>query len=306
MPPVDDTAIFELRLDALLDGVRAAGSEGTVDALVAAMLERTSVLRDGALTESGRALYRTAWVLRRRPDAERMMGQAIRVLTPLQVIDQELKGLGPVPEAGVLDLLRQHGAAPVGATVDSLRGTFRWLSSIGVVAYSLKTKTVRSLAAAPEVALAGEIQTMAAMISPKSPYLNIVRLRRILRRLEGVVWWADPHFGARALEELAEELDFSRVTAVRILSGDAENVASPRSHSDYRRFRDEMTSRGLSVEWRVDPKSSRDWHDRWISADKETWNVPPINTLLKNDYSEIVPASDTPPLVEWWERSTPR
>lgn len=301
-----DSSLFRVGLQPLLDGIRAAGTANPINDDVAELLERGGLLRNSALTESGQALYKVAWVLRLQGEAEQMMGQALRVLTPLQVIDQELRGLGPVPEAGVLDLLRQHGAVPPDASVDSLRGTFRWLSSIGVLAYSLKLKTVRSLAAAPDVALAGEIQSMAAMISPKSPYLNLVRLRRILRRLQGVVWWADPHFGARGLEELAEELDPSVVTEIRILSGDAENVVSPRSLSDYRRFRDEMSIRGIQVEWRVDGRSTRDWHDRWIADEKQTWNVPPINTLLKNDYSEIAPASERPPLQIWWERSDPR
>lgn len=304
---MDDTVIFRLTLDDLQDGVRAAGTGSPAkDPAVGLILERVSLVQKGVLTELGRALYRVAWVLRRRSEGDQMLGQALRVLTPLQVIDQELKGLGAVPEEGVLDLLRQHGAAPENATVDSLRGTFRWLNSVGVLAYSLKLKSVRSLVSAPDVALAGEVLSMAAMISPKSPYLNVVRLRRILRRLSGTVWWADPHFGARGLEELAEELEPSRVVAVRILSGDAENVVSARSMSDYRRLRDEMAMKGIDVEWRVDGRKTRDWHDRWISADNETWNVPPINTLLRNDYSEIVPASEVPPLIEWWERSTPR
>jgi hypothetical protein len=144
------------------------------------------------------------------------------------------------------------------------------------------------------------------MVSPKTPYLNVVRLRRILRPLKGVVWWADPHFGARAMEELAEELDTAAVSEVRILSGDADNVVSTRSMKDYGRFRAELANKAVSVEWRVDGRASRDWHDRWVADDTTIWNVPPINTLFKNDYSEISPASERPPLEEWWMRSKPR
>lgn len=47
-------------------------------------------------------------------------------------------------------------------------------------------------------------------------------------------------------------------------------------------------------------------HDRWLADDRVAWNVPPVNTLFKNDYSEIYPASERPPLEIWWNRSTPR
>lgn len=182
----------------------------------------------------------------------------------------------------------------------------RFSSLLGFCARKPKPKTVRSLAAAPDAALAGEIQAIAAMVSPKTPYLNVVRLRRILRTLKGVVWWADPQFGARALEELAEELDTALITEIRILSGDAENVLSERSMKDYERFCLEMSIKGVIVEWRIDGRATRDWHDRWIADDRAVWNVPPVNILFKNDYSEISPSAERPPLLDWWTRSAVR
>jgi hypothetical protein len=94
------------------------------------------------------------------------------------------------------------------------------------------------------------------MVSPKTPFLNIARLRRIIRTLTGVVWWADRHFGARALEELAEELDAERVAEVRIISGTALNVVTTRSMKDFERFREEMANKGIRSEWRADQDAS--------------------------------------------------
>lgn len=302
----DDSEVFAVTPTRLLEAVRSAASAASVEPDCAYLLARCGLIESGDLTEAGRALFKLAWVLRKSDEAQQALGQALRQLTPIQVIEQELRGLGAVPEAGVLDLLVQHRAVGPDATVEYLRPTLRWLNGVGVLVYSTKLKAVRSLAPAPDAALAGEVQAIAAMVSPRTPYLNVVRLRRILRPLKGVVWWADPHFGARALEELAEELDTSVVTEVHILSGDAENVVSPKSMKDYERFRAEMANKGVAVEWRVDGKSTRDWHDRWVADDKTAWNVPPINTLLKNDYSEISPASERPPLADWWSRSAPR
>jgi hypothetical protein len=305
-PGFEDGEVFAIAPSVLLDAVRAAASSGTIEPAAGYLLTRCGLLKDGDLTDAGRALFKLAWVLRKTDEAQQALGQALRQLTPIQVIEQELRGLGAVPEAGVLDLLRQHKAVGMDVSVDDIRPTLRWLNGVGVLVYSTKLKAVRSLAPAPDAALAGEVQAIAAMVSPKTPYLNVVRLRRILRPLKGIVWWADPHFGARALEELAEELDTSAVTEVRILSGDAENVLTAKSMKDFERFRAEMANKRVAAEWRVDGKSTRDWHDRWVADDRVAWNLPPINTLLKNDYSEISPASERPPLVDWWNRSSPR
>ncbi|MDQ6945978.1 MAG: hypothetical protein M3256_06820 [Actinomycetota bacterium] len=187
-------------------------------------------------TDAGVALFKTAWVLRHEEEARRCLGLAIRSLIPIQVLEQELLQFGAVPEEGALELLRLHRCLPPGFEVDSLRRFFRNFSSTGLLVYSSRFKTVRALEPPPDEARAGEERRLTAMVSPKTPFLNIARLRRIIRTLTGVVWWADRHFGARALEELAEELDSERVHEVRILSGTATSVLTDRSTKDFARF----------------------------------------------------------------------
>lgn len=304
---LDDSEFFAVGLPGeLLDGVRLVSTGCEPEPKAKHLLTRCGLVRANELTDAGRALFTLAWVKRDLPGAQQALGQALRQLTPIQVIEQELRGLGPVPEEGVLHLLRYHSAAPDGLTTQQMRPALRWLNTVGVLVYSTKNKTIRSLAPDPDAALAGEVSAIAAMVSPRTPYRNVVRLRRILRQLRGCVWWVDPQFGARALEELAEELDPEHVSEVRILSGDAESVLTDRSLKDFRRFQSELGNRGIGAEWRVDPKSTRDWHDRWIADDRAEWNVPPVNTLFKNDYSEILPATERPPLDDWWRRSAGR
>jgi len=301
---MDDAVILNLTADHLLEAVRSLSRGEKMSDQAGYVLSRLGLQDGGDLTDAGLALFRLAWVHRHSKDADQALGQALRQLTPLQVIEQELKGLGPVPEEGVLDLLLQHRAVPGGTTMQQLRPLFFWMNRVGVLAHSTKFKTVRSLMRDPDAALPGEVVNLAAMISPKTPFSNLVRLRRILRLMTGVVWWADPHFGARALEELVEELDVAKVTEIRLISGNAPGVVSEKSKKDLSRFVGEMGQRGIPVGWRVD--NDRDWHDRWLADDKAVWNVPPVNTLFKNDYSEILPAAERPPLQLWWDRSTPR
>jgi hypothetical protein len=121
--------------------------------------------------------------------------------------------------------------------------------------------------------------------------------------LRGTVWWADPHFGRRALEELVDELDTAAVSELRILSGDDAGVVGAKAQKDFAAFQQEMAAKGVPAEWRVD--SQRDWHDRWLVDDKNATNMPPVNTLFKGDYSEMLPSSQRPPLETWWSRSQP-
>lgn len=301
----NDAALFEVDPAELLEGIRRIGVGANLGDNVEYVLSRCGLSVGDRLTEAGTALFKTAFVAKRDDEAMILLGLALRSMTPVQVLEQELHHFGAVPEDGALDLLKLHRAVPLDLALPAARSTFRSLAKVGLVAYSSKFKTVRVLAPPPEELRAGELGRLAAMVSPKTPWMNVVRLRRIIRGLSGTVWWADRHFGARALEELAEELDPERVSAVRIISGSAENVVTSRSLRDFQRFRDEMSQRGVTASWRVDGQAG-DWHDRWLVASEGAWNMPPVNTFFKNDHSEILPTDARPPLEDWWHRAVDR
>jgi len=302
----DDSAIFITSPEDLLAGVRALGNGSKLENEdVLHILCRAGLAGAKGLTKSGEALFKTRWVIKDEAEALRGLGLALRTLIPVQVLEQELLQFGAVPEDGAVQLLRLHRAAPPDLTIEEARKTFRRLAQVGLAVYSSKYKTVRAVVPPPDELRAGELRTLAAMISPKTPFSNLARLRRILRGLKGTVWWADKHFGARALEELAEEIDSERVKEIRIVSGSAPNVLTAKSLKDFKRFQNEMLQKGLKAEWRVDDPAT-DWHDRWLVDDEGAWNVPPVNSLFKNDYSEMLPTDARPPLEDWWNRSTPR
>ena len=301
--------LFHVDQQRLLAGIKAYGTGSTPtesdvkDVLaMAGLTEETDGGLLRGLSESGIDLYRAAFVTRSDSDTDRLLGQALRSLLPIQVLAQEVGNSPAIPEDGAVALLALHRVVDADFKADDARATFRWLNDIGVVAYSRKLKTVRFIPDDPGAAKAGEVSNLGAMISPRTPYSNLVRLRRVLRQESGTVTWADQHFGARAFEELVDELDPTKVTELRIISGAA--AVSAKSFKDYERFRDEMRTKGVAVEWRVD--AIREWHDRWLIDDKTAYNVPPVNSLFANQYSEILPTSERPPVDEWWTRAIPR
>ncbi|WP_396290729.1 hypothetical protein [Curtobacterium sp. KT1] len=305
LSPDDAYLLFDTSQERMLAALKSVATDDYVDGDTTTILEDVGLIEnngDWALTPAGSALYRAAFVVRDDDATNRLLGQALRVLLPIQAIAQELGSSVTVPEQGVIDLLVLHRLLDRDFTVERARATLRWLNTLRVLVYSQKQKTVRYVADDPEAAKVGEVESLAAMISPRTPYSNVARLRRVLRVQAGVVTWADQHFGARAFEELVDELDTTKVTELRIISG--PNVVSAKNFKDYERFRDEMKLKGIAVEWRVD--ATREWHDRWLVDGKSAHNVPPVNSLFANQYSEILPTKERPPVDEWWSRATSR
>ena len=88
------------------------------------------------------------------------------------------------------------------------------------------------------------------------------------------------------------------VREVRILSGPA-NVDQRAKH-DFTRFREELSNKGIAAEWRILREFS---HDRFIINKNVCYNVPPINSLLRGQYSEISQTPNKPPFGQWWEKA---
>jgi hypothetical protein len=305
-PSEDGELLFGVEQEGLLTGIKRLGTgDRVLDEKVAHVLALTGLSADGdGLSQSGLNLYRAAFVVRDDDATDRLLGQALRALLPIQVLAQELGNAPAITEEGAVSLLALHRVVLPSFTAEAARPTLRWLNNLGVIVYSRKLKTVRFVPDDPGAAKAGEVANLSAMVSPRTPFSNVARFRKVLRIQSGVVTWADQHFGARAFEELVDELDPTKVTELRIISGSAESVLSAKSYRDYVRFQEEMATKGISVEWRVDP--TREWHDRWLVDASKVFNLPPVNSLFANQYSEILASDERPPVDEWWDRSTPR
>ncbi|MFC1947968.1 AAA-like domain-containing protein [Chloroflexota bacterium] len=155
----------------------------------------------------------------------------------------------------------------------------------------------------PELALLPEGMNSGHIISPDTPHTNIVNLRNIIRELKEYIHWIDPHFGYRAFEELNICADPDQISDIKILS--REDSISEKAKREYERFKEELTSRGIEVEWRTYPKGNLRIHDRYLIGANAIYNVPPVNSIYQGVYAEILPTSYTPPFAKWWEVASP-
>lgn len=123
-------------------------------------------------------------------------------------------------------------------------------------------------------------------LHPSRPFSNDLAIRRIVRRLEGVVFWYEQHMPGKALEILLDELQLDGIDEVRMLSGSA-NVTSKVKKS-FERFAAELESRNVACDWRVLPADrARALHARVIADDDETYEVPPLNSVLAGTVDSI-------------------
>ena len=139
-------------------------------------------------------------------------------------------------------------------------------------------------------------------VTSGTAFTSVVLVRRILREAVGTLWWVDPQFSRRALEDIAVEISDSDVDQIRIIS----RGLSPKDQRDYERFAEEMSNRNINAEWRL-THDQRLFHDRFIAFDGRTVNVPPVNLIYQRDvpYSEINESTVRPPFEEWWSKSEP-
>lgn len=249
------------------------------------------------LTDEGEA-FDTAWTIHRQAQpAVEAMTRGYGALPETSALIQGLHGRKPVPVDGALHLLARHGLASPD-DVTGFRQFLGVLNDLGIVAYSQKMQTVRVTAPVLDEASEEPPPTL-RIVERDRPYSNVRHLRETLRRCRDHIYWVDAHFSRKGLEPLVDEADATLINVINILSGPAQ--VGEDALKDFKRFKTEMANLGVTAEWRVVQREDQEFHDRFIVTKGAAWNVPPINTLYKGDYSEIT-ETVRPPFERWWAK----
>jgi hypothetical protein len=123
-------------------------------------------------------------------------------------------------------------------------------------------------------------------LHPDRPFSNDLAIRRVIRQLHGNVLWYEQHMDRKVLELLSEELVIAQIDEVRLLSGPA-NLSS-KAKKAFERFSAELQGQGAACEWRVLPANqARALHARVIADDHQTFEVPPLNSVLAGTVDSI-------------------
>jgi len=251
------------------------------------------------LTDTGLDYFHSKYILEDQAHATHILRDLLLALPSVQSNCQTFWGRQAVRSQNVLLLMQRLGYVDWQATTNDMGSFLALLSSTGIVRYSRKAGTITILFNPfPEE---GEAAPLPRFIAPESPYSNIKNIRQTLRACKGHIYWLDKHFDKKALEPLAEESDGAIISEIRILSG--PDNATQSASQDFQRFSQEMQTRGIVAEWRVvAEKRVLPTHDRWILAENVQFNVPPVNSIFRNQYGEILVSEEAPDFDILWAR----
>jgi hypothetical protein len=257
----------------------------------------------GRLTDAGHAYYLAHHV---RRDAEASTERLALILRNNPIVTAfcgTLWGVGDVPVAGAVSLLKRL----TGSGDD--HSAKRWLELMGrarLITYNRKNPLFRVLFNPAELVSpdedAAQERNKGHVLSPETPYGNLLALRDLLRAARKYLYWYEQHMSSKTLEVLHRELAKGSVARVRLLSGPANIDAEAKA--DFKRFAREMQSRrGIECEWRVlSRKDAQRLHDRFLFSEGIIRNLPPLNLILQGSVGEILPSEVTAEDFDtWWE-----
>jgi hypothetical protein len=258
---------------------------------------------DTGLTEPGNDYYQAEFVLHDEDAAAKALAAALKAQPTVNAFCEKLWGKGEIPVAGAVNLLKQihHDTNDTSPK--------RWLEVMNrarLIVYNRASPRMRVLynpgeLAAPEEEAERE-RVKGHLLSPDTPYGNLLALRELIRAARGAIRWWEQHLPPKVLEVLYKEVDGANVSEIRLLSGPATVTADAKE--DFKRFRKDMATRRIAVEWRVVPKKeARNIHGRFFISDDLSRNIPPLNTILMGTTDEILPSDvGADDFDKWWEQ----
>lgn len=257
----------------------------------------TAGLIDGVtfrLTSDGKALFELMYIHQDASNANEALKQKLLKNPVVNLMGQVFYGRGKQSIEQLRTLLNYHSIADREVEYGEVISVLTLLNKFGVVVYDKKNRQFY----VKEVA-DGEAPIQQYYINPNTPFSNIYNLRKVIRSCCGSVFWIDKHFRKEGLEILLDGLPFEGITSVTIISG-CDNVTQS-AKSDYVALRSELAARSISLSWRVITDNGFKWHDRWLLADNQCYNIPPVLAVIRGQRADILQTKtplDASPFLE--------
>ncbi|MDP3296232.1 MAG: hypothetical protein Q8N09_01350 [Thermodesulfovibrionia bacterium] len=251
-----------------------------------------------SLTSFGKEYYNQKYIKNNGVEAKRILGEALKLHPAVILISQVLSGSKNIKRINIYNLLKHHNFHLDFQDV-VLNNFLEILKLGGIVSYNKNTRDVKVL-------WQQDITQIPAhqFISPETPFSNIKRLQEIIKSLKGTAYWIDKHFDKKAFEILADSLDASKLNSFVIISGDQNKTQS--AVNEFLRLRAELHNKGITIEWKtiIDQDILSSFHDRWLCDSITAWNIPPVNTILKGQESEMLKTSNKPNISKLLKHSS--
>lgn len=236
---------------------------------------------DHRLTTTGREVFELLYVHQDIQNADEYLRQALLRNPVVNLMGQVFYGRGKQSVEQLRILLNYHKIADREIEYGEVTSLLTLLNGFGVLVYDKKNRqfyvkeTVR-----------GEVPISQYYISPSTPFSNVYNLRKVIRTCKGSIFWIDKHFRKEGFEILLDGLPFEGVSSVTVISG-TDNVTQS-AKTEYAALRTELSARSISLSWRTVTDSGFKWHDRWLLADNQCHNIPPILAVIRGQRADIL------------------
>ena len=248
-----------------------------------AFLEQAGLLQEErrALSDTGKELFELLFIFKDIKLASERIVQILLQNPVVNLLCQSFYGRGKVEVEQLRVLLNYHGVGFAEIDYSSAVSLLALLNKYGVVVYDKKNKvfTVKKTG--------GFIEPISQyFICPDTPYSNIYNMRKVIRSCSGDIYWIDKHFRKEGFEMLVDGLPYQGINSVTIISGTDNLTASAKA--DYINLQTELAQRQIALSWRTIDNNTFKWHDRWLVADNQCHNIPPVLAIIRGQRAEIL------------------
>ncbi|MFX1238579.1 MAG: hypothetical protein ACFE8P_12770, partial [Promethearchaeota archaeon] len=253
------------------------------------------------ISEKGKLYFTKKYVLNDYEESKAILINAIKQIPACIAICESLFGRKDLKKENIFNLLLVYDLIDANSKLESISGFIMLLNYCGLISYSKKTGLIR-INYNP---FSCEELPRNIFISPETPFSNLIAIRKIIRNSSVYINWVAKHLGKKALEILAEEVDGNDIQEINLLSSINVSEDLLRFRSDFKKFKEEMKSKGINANLRiiVDKTIINQLHDRWFITKGKCFNIPPLNSLLQGQHCEIFETDSMPPFVKLWNQS---
>lgn len=279
---------------------RESGNIGTRYEPSFTFLEQAGLLQNEryVLSKAGRNLFELIFVFSGEAAANDQIVQILLKNPVVNLLCQSFYGRGKVGVEQLRVLLNYHGVGSKEIDYSGVVSVLGLLNKYGIVVYDKKNKmfTIKKMGDFTE-------PVSQYYICPDTPYSNIYNMRKVIRSCSGDVYWIDKHFRKEGFEMLVDGLPYQGVKSVTIISGKDNLTASAKT--DYVNLQNELTQRQITLNWRTIDNNTFKWHDRWLVADKQCHNIPPVLAIIRGQRAEILETKERLDIRPFLAESTP-
>lgn len=236
---------------------------------------------DYSFSEIGKELFEIIFIFSDDLSVNNRIAQILLQNPVINLILQSFYGRGKVGVEQLRTLLNYHNVGTCELVYNDVISLLTLLNKYGIAVYDKKNKLFYIKLAGDSVAPISQYY-----INPDTPYSNIYNMRKVIRSCCGKIYWIDKHFRKEGFEMLVDGLPYEGVESVTIISGTDNLTASAKA--DYTNLQAELSQRSIALNWRTINDSAFKWHDRWLVADNQCHNIPPVLAIVRGQRAEIL------------------